>query len=169
MSFNSLVGATGLAYPGRILQVVSVLKTDVFTTTSTSLVDVTGLTVTITPSSASNTVLVMASLPLSAVNLGDASSGAILRGSTIVGGGTAVGSRPSRSFFFRHSANAGDNNTPKAFMFVDSPATTSATTYKIQIRGEGNTTAVGYAYGQDNDLATGGRIASSLVVMEIAA
>jgi len=40
---------TALAGSGGILQVVSVAKTDVFSTTATSFTDVTGLTVTITP------------------------------------------------------------------------------------------------------------------------
>lgn len=154
---------------GKILQVVSVLKADVFTTSSTTLVDVTGLTVTITPSSASSKVLVIASVAFNDAAGGNATRAAILRGASVVGGGTAVGNRPSVNFFHRLSSNAGDNITPKSFSFVDTPATTSATTYKIQVAGEGNTVAVGYAYGQDNDLAVGGRIASSIVVMEVAA
>lgn len=154
---------------GKILQVVSVLKADVFTTSSTTLVDVTGLTVTITPSSASSKILVIASVAFNDAAGSNASRAAILRGASVVGGGTAVGNRPSVNFFHRLSANAGDNISPKSFSFIDAPATTSATTYKIQVAGEGNTVAVGYAFGQDNDLAVGGRIASSIVLMEVAA
>ena len=45
---------------GGIIQVKNTLKTDTFTTQSTSFTDVTGLSVTITASSASNKILVAA-------------------------------------------------------------------------------------------------------------
>ena len=44
---------------GNILQVKTVVKTDAFTTQSTSLVDISGLSVNITPSSSSNKILVI--------------------------------------------------------------------------------------------------------------
>ena len=43
---------------GHVLQVVSTTKTDFFSTTSTTYVDVTGLSATITPSSTSSKILV---------------------------------------------------------------------------------------------------------------
>ena len=47
-------------YAGKILQVQSTIKTDTFTTTSGSVTDITGLSVSITPASTSNKVLVIA-------------------------------------------------------------------------------------------------------------
>jgi len=44
---------------GKVLQVVSVTKVDAFTTTSASFVDVTGLTVSITPSATSSKILIL--------------------------------------------------------------------------------------------------------------
>lgn len=153
-----------------IVQVKSVFKADVFTTTSTSLTDVTGLSVSITPTSATNTILVIASLALSNANASYTSRGAILRGSTVVGGGTAAGNRPSITFWMRQSTSAGNNIAPQSFSFIDTPASTSAQTYKIQIAAEsGSTAAVGRSYPDDNDLAQGGRIGSSLIVMEVKA
>ena len=159
-------GATWKPVGGKVLQVVSVFKADTFTTTSSSLVDVTGLTVTITPSATTSKILVIVSLAMSNASLG-ASVGAILRGATVVGGGTAAGSRPSVSFFHRLAANGADNISPKAFSFIDSPATTSATTYKVQVSGQ-TTTAIGYGFGNDSDATTGGRLASSIILMEVA-
>ena len=52
------VVAGGALPAGSILQVVSVTKTDSFTTSSSSFVDITGLSATITPSSASSKILV---------------------------------------------------------------------------------------------------------------
>jgi hypothetical protein len=154
---------------GKILQVVSVFKADVFTTSSATLVDVTGLSVSITPSSATSKILVLASLPLSNSTADNASQGAILRGATVIGGGTAAGNRPSLSFWNRSGTTNGNNFAPMTMTFIDSPASTSALTYKIQIAGESGTTAVGYAYRADNDSAAGGRLASSIILMEVSA
>ena len=56
----SAITALPAAIPtGKILQVVQATKNDVFSTTSTSYVDVTGLSVDITPASSSNKVLVI--------------------------------------------------------------------------------------------------------------
>ena len=50
---------------GKILQVVSTLKTDTFSTTNSSFTDITGLSVAITPTSASSKVLVVCQLAYS--------------------------------------------------------------------------------------------------------
>jgi hypothetical protein len=47
---------------GTVLQVVNTVKTDYFTTTSSSFTDITGLSASITPSSTSNKVLVLANI-----------------------------------------------------------------------------------------------------------
>jgi hypothetical protein len=47
---------------GKVLQVVQTTKTDTFTTTSTSFTDVTGLSVSITPSSASSKILIFSEI-----------------------------------------------------------------------------------------------------------
>jgi hypothetical protein len=155
---------------GKVLQVVSVFKADTFTTSSSTLIDVTGLTASITPVSNTNKILVMVSLALSNQIVSNSARGAILRGATVVGGGTAAGNRPSISFWHRASANAGDNQTPKTFSFIDLPATTSALTYKVQIATQsGGSARIGVAYGTDDDLAQGGRLASTITLMEISA
>ena len=50
---------TSATSTGKILQVVSTAKTDAFTTSSQSLVDITGLSATITPSATSSKILVL--------------------------------------------------------------------------------------------------------------
>jgi hypothetical protein len=51
---SSAIGA------GAVLQVISTTKTDTFSVTNSDFVDVTGLSVTITPTSATSKILVMA-------------------------------------------------------------------------------------------------------------
>jgi hypothetical protein len=76
---------------GKILQVVTAQKTDTFSTNSTSFVDVTGLSVSITPSSASSKILILASLSLG--NDGTHCSARIYRDAVSIAKGDSAGSR----------------------------------------------------------------------------
>ena len=149
----------------RVLQVVSTNKTDAFSTTSTSLVDITGLSATITPSATSSRVLVIVQLAA----VGTTASfyrWAMLRGSTLIGVGDTAGSR-SRFTGGGFSGNNGEINFSGG-MVLDSPATTSATTYKTQILGTGSNAFVNRQF-DDADGAGTGRYASTITLMEISA
>jgi 1,6-anhydro-N-acetylmuramate kinase len=128
----------------RIGQVVSTNKTDVFTTTSTSFVDVTGVSVTITPTLASSNVLVMVETVVGNSASGGGSSARInlLRGATNIAQSTGGGAGNQTL-----GVNTGSNNAgaPSSIIFLDSPATTSATTYKLQaaIISGGGTISIG--------------------------
>ena len=61
---NGGTGATSFT-KGKVLQTVSANKTDAFSTTSTSFVDVTGLSVSITPASSSNKIYIVATVYMS--------------------------------------------------------------------------------------------------------
>ena len=151
------------ANTGKILQVVSVTKIDSFTTASTSFVDVTGLTVNITPSSATSTILV-----LYKVSINPRSSIAylqLLRGATVIGGGTAAGSRTSAMSAFL--ANAGSTSDLNG-NFLDSPASTSLQTYTIQTRSNSGTTGINTT-NVDGDDANSTRNSSTITVMEVGA
>ena len=99
------------------------------TITSTTMTDI-GLSVSITPSSATNKVLVMAWVPVQSFRETDTNNGGLrlVRGSTAITaaagvmngstGGTVAGLTASRSVI--------------TLMYLDSPATTSSTTYKVQ-------------------------------------
>jgi len=121
---------------GTVLQVRSTTKTDSFTTTSTSFTDITGLSVSITPTSATSNVFVTVTFAISG------SSSAALAVFNLVRNSTNI-SQPSTSPTF--TATTGgyltnfDNILPVSFTFLDSPATTSATTYKVQTRLNGGT------------------------------
>lgn len=155
----------------KILQVVSTIKQDTFTTTSTTLTDVTGLSASITPSSASNTVLVFVSLALGNSATGGYTSRAqILRGSTVVGNGTAASNRPAGTFAYLFTGTSTLYVPVQTMVFVDSPASTSAQTYKVQIGTETNGTAtIGRSSTGDADVTQLPRVASSITLLEVAA
>jgi len=152
----------------RVLQVVSTLKSDTFSTTSTSFVDVTGLSVTITPSATASKVLVL-------VQVNSGMSGDItnylqlVRDSTAIDIGAASGGSPLASISTAMFGGTWQSllTTPGVLTFLDSPATTSATTYKIQQKVN---TGTGYVNrtGRDNG-STDARTASTITVMEISA
>jgi hypothetical protein len=163
--------ATGIKWAapaggGKVLQVISTTKTDTFTTTSTSFVDVTGLSCTITPTSSTSKILIFASM-----NFGiDQSQGQawfqIDRAGTAIAIGDAAGSRKRIT-----GGGASAQNyfmTSYAGQFLDSPATTSATTYKIQALATAQTTFINRTV-TDSDAASYGRGISSITVMEIGA
>lgn len=155
---------------GGILQVVSTTKTDVFTTPSSTLVDVTGLSATITPTSASSKIHVIVSLALNHTTSAYGAFGAVLRGSTIIGAGTPEGSRPAGSFYVRRNDSSAANSTgTQIFSHLDSPNTTSSTTYKVQVAIEsGSLATVNRGPANDNNSANFPRLASSITLMEVA-
>lgn len=153
---------------GSVLQVVSTTKTDTFSTTSTSLVDVTGLSLSITPSSASNKILVTCAVSVGTPNTNFAYIN-LVRGSTSLCVGDASAGRPSATgMSFAGVSNEG-NITTLPINFLDSPSSTSALTYKIQIRCA--TAGNAYINRSSRDSASTDydvRLASTITVMEIA-
>ena len=161
-SITGLAPVGGLSSPqtGSVLQVVSATKVDAFTTTSTSSVDITGLSVNITPTSASSKILILSQI----YGGGDATTAIylnIVRNSTALAQGTAGTLFNSTSGSFFGSANF---YTVYPIVFLDSPATTSSTTYKIQTFAPAGTVAINRRVA---DSVVGG--SSTITVLEIAA
>ena len=146
------------------VQVIQTIKTDTFSTTSGSLTDITGMSVTITPTSASNKILVQYSIGQLIPNASAVYGVALLRGSTVIGAGATAGSRILVS---TGSISEGDRGSGQFFTFLDSPATTSATTYKLQIYVNGGWTVFLNRSQTDSDNTTYNRSASTITVMEI--
>ena len=129
---NSIIPKNGLpsGASGGIIQTVQTVKTDGFSTTSNSFVDITGMSVTITPQSSTSKVMIEVLINMSANSVGGVR---VLRGSTPVGISSAVsGSNRVNATFGASSDNLVTVNT-FGVKFFDSPATTNATTYKLQV------------------------------------
>ena len=151
---------------GGIVQVKSVTKTDGdFSTSSSSYIDVTGLSVSITPTRADSKILIFANLH----GVGDSSTQAyfrFMRDSTAICVGTSVGSRVSATLGSMYTDQSNDTNSCSQH-FLDSPSTTSAVTYKIQARTQGAGSLYLNRSATDANAATSGRFTSSLTVMEV--
>jgi hypothetical protein len=154
------------AFPaGTILQVVSTTKTNRFTMSGGTFVSVTGLTATITPSSATSKILVT-------VHLGqvDCSASAVLlfrllRGATAIGLGDAEGSR-NRVTMSRIPQTSPRTET-MSMVFSDSPATTTSLTYGVDCRTASGTLVIN-GEGDNFDASDRGRGISTITLMEVA-
>lgn len=155
---------------GKVLQVVQAVQTSAFSMGTSDWTDISGVTANITPSSTSSRILV--SCFFGSVTAG--ANGIILR---IVRNGTAIGigdASSNRDRVTVRGIRASDTNHTiwqPSFQYVDSPSTTSAITYKIQIKTEGNGTAWINRSQTDTDTtnAYGGRGIASIILTEIAA
>ena len=163
-----LTNGTNTNFPvGTILQVVSATKSDTASVSSSTFADITGLSVSITPSSASNKILIIGNINIS-WQLDVCKAGArIMRDSTAIAIGDVNGSRQRVTGFLYIG---GTNFSPFAVpvTHLDSPATTSAITYKWQFNSLDNAGTVyvnrGFTWGNDSTVGT---TISSITVMEI--
>ena len=153
---------------GSVLQVVSTEKSDQFTTTSTTFVDITGMSATITPTSSSSKILIIFSVGL----VGNSTAGQFvyLKVNRNPSGLVSIGDQASARA--RVSAGNGGtqpySNSSLTITNLDSPSTTSAVTYNIQIRSQTTGTAKFNSRGDDADNTAQGRSSASLTLMEIA-
>ena len=155
---------------GAILQVVQSSKTDTDSVTGMTYDDL-GLSVTITPTSATSKILIACYASISASSGFDCSL-RLLRGSTPISVGDADGSRTRSSTTFTGNwTTVTYARQNVAINYLDSPATTSATTYKIQGRTYQSNVVVYINQGHlDTDSAAyEARAASSIIAMEVAA
>jgi hypothetical protein len=141
---------------GKILQVIQATKTNFLSTTSSSYVT-TGLAASITPSSSSSKILVLMSSTLGNNTNGGVSYLTIFRNSTDLSAATG---NPGLTAF--EVPITGGATSPAVLSYLDSPSTTSSTTYTIYLKVSGGTGWFGY------DLA-GNAIVSTLILMEVAA
>ena len=153
----------GPAGATKIGQVVSTNLPTTFTTTSTSYTDITGLSVSITPTLNTSKVFVI-------VNFYGSLSGLIFSGYRLMRDSTAIDIGDAASARTRASAAYVDQGSatvgPISLNFLDSPATTSATTYKMQMLVSSGTGYVNRT-GEDADSAGRPRLAANITVMEV--
>ena len=111
---------------GKVLQVQQTVKSDKSATTSTSFIDVPSLSVAITPAASSNKVLIRAVVSCGAGGGGIDNKIRLMRGSTQL----------LNDQFVRQTSS--QTNYTWVLEKLDSPSTTSSTTYKVQFRAASN-------------------------------
>jgi hypothetical protein len=151
---------------GCMLQVVSTnYGTRTVISQTTSVIDMPGMTVNITPTSATSKILVLINLAFNAPD-GQNIMGFLNRNGTLIGQSTSSGA--IQSFFGMATANDGNYRMWSASAnYLDSPATTSTLTYKLQSRCAANT-STWYLNGTGRNSSDDALGSSTITVMEIA-
>ena len=164
INVNTIANAAGTVNKG-VLQVVSAAKTDTFTTTSTSNVDMTGMTVDLTPRSEDSKVLIFGNVMGANTGNGHLWFAQLVR--EISGGATTDIAKNTQSGVGVQATIAGlsyeDYELNSAgFAFLDEPETTNEITYHIEVKCGANTAV----FNRRADNSDQGGI-SSITAMEI--
>ena len=161
---SALTGSLPAGMGGKILQVVSTTKTDTWSGTTGSWQDITGFSVSITPSSTSSTVLV--NVHINGSN-SDLAAFRLMRDATPIGiGNSGGGSRQQGTIGAISYPRDGNRCFAASMMFLDSPSTTSATTYKLQTFCHNGTHYINRT-NNDTNAIYNSRPISTITVMEI--
>ncbi len=156
-----------------VLQVKSTTKTDVFSASlaSGASTAITGLTSVITPASATNKVLVTADVQF-AITVNFIYNGFTLtRNGSAIAIGDADGSRQRLTAGMGVDGNSAFDAGRVSFSFLDTPATTSSTTYGVNIFNQAGGTRTVYVNRNNTDtnaLNDSFRSTSTITVMEVA-
>lgn len=169
-STKATLNSSGFSYPGAVLQVVQTVKTNTFTSSATSFTNITGLTATITPASASNKILVMASVVVGITQNYFVHIRLARGGSPILQGDAAGSRRQTLGMIYSYPGlSPANEQTTWSHQVVDSPASTSSLTYSVQIMQQDGSTQYINRLQRDDDAYYEPRSASSIILMEIAA
>jgi hypothetical protein len=155
---------------GSVLQVVQTHYVSTFSTTSTSLTDITGFSVSITPKFSTSKILILLSATVAQASNGGYSNGFVIirNGSTSVGSGTAG---TSSNYITCANSYSGESPFCVSANYLDSPSSTSAQTYQVQTKCQSGTGT--FYVNRTGNLNAGsnpaqGGYASTITVMEIA-
>jgi hypothetical protein len=155
--------ATGVG--GKILQVVSTTKTDTAsTTTSGSFTDISGMSVSITPSATSSKIFIILSLGSISSDEGIAVGFRILRDSTEIGSASSGTDRKGFTNVYGGSTSGDEYIMSASHNFLDSPSTTSSITYKLQWRTSSSASYLNKYYANSENNGS-----STITVIEVAA
>jgi hypothetical protein len=151
----------------KIAQVVSTTLTTTFSRASATYGDITGLTVSITPTSATSTIFVVANLSVGTDTATGHFFGRLARGGTGIAVATSVSNRVATSQ--QTTSVAADQTTPWSMSFLDSPASTSALTYSVQCLSAGGATIYVNRSVDDTNSGNYARAVSTITVFEVLA
>jgi len=154
---------------GKINQVVQTVNSTTSQMSSSSFADVSGMSVTITPSASDSKIFITLSL-YAGQNGNSVAFFKLLRGSTVIGSGADSGSRVGCNFSFGVDGGDGHSHVhSNSYNYLDTPNTTSATTYKIQGASYNNATLTFNKTPNDSDHTTSARCTSVMTAIEVLA
>ena len=158
---------TATGFGSVVLQCLQTKLTTPFTTSSTTMTNITGLSQAITPASGTK-VLVTVVVNWSQATDGKRNYWQVLRDSTAIAIGDADGDRTRSAFNVFYSSQGNENSLNSVIHWLDTHGAdgSTAVTYKLQGKCEAGTLCVNRE-GIDSDTANFGRFASTITLMEI--
>ncbi len=165
---TSILNSSGrkiLNQTGSILQVVQTVKTDTFTGVANgTALSVTGMSASITPSSTSNKILIIAHIMYSST--GTTYGGWFRRSGVDIGIGDASGSKQRVATGMALATDTNQSNT-FIYSFLDTPSTTSSLTYQLFVNNDNGQTFYLNRSVADQDNSTGKRGISTITLLEV--
>jgi len=163
-----LTNGTNTNFPaGSILQVVSATKTNTSSSGSGAWNAISGLSVTITPKSASNKILIFANVSFAQDGSNYDLNFGLFKNSSILSSATGDASGSRGRYFMGSNCREFYEMQNTGMHFLDSPATTSSTTYDIRTYNQGTIYINREMYDGDNIYTARG--ISTITVMEVSA
>tara|TARA_R110002126_G_C10289746_1_gene485922 strand:+ start:26 stop:559 length:534 start_codon:yes stop_codon:yes gene_type:complete len=175
VSINGSDGGTAVTTTTqKVLQVVSVSKSDTYTSSGTTFADITGLAASITPSATTSKIMVIIDVGYSFADVNNTNFNLrALRDATVIAAGDTAGSR-DLGFFGAINASAFYSTYSgllrTGVSHLDSPSSTSSLIYKVQGRiSFGSNTFYINRSATDTDSSRFVRSSSTITLMEIGA
>lgn len=164
LKVNSIIPVSGVPTGGGggIVQTKCTTKVDQFSTSSTSFVDVTGLSVDMTATSSTSKILITVNVFASCE---DAAVIRLLVDSTLIGNGTGGSSVNERGFAMVRQDD-GNLSSGHGLQFLHTPSDTNSHTYKVVARATSASHSLGINRRADD---TNYSLSSSISVMEVSA
>jgi len=161
--------ATGFG-GGKIGQIISTHNETDSSMSSTSFADVSGQSVAITPSASGSKILIVCTISYG-IPQDTRAFFKLLRGTTVIGSRSDTGSRIgcNVSASINSGTAANENLNVVTLQYLDSPSTTSETTYKIQASSNSGNTLTFNRTTSDTDAAYTARATSSITAYEVLA
>ena len=154
---------------GGIIQVVSTTVTAAtFTHNSETPVLITGMVATITPTRSDSKVLVSINVNTSVTAANYTTMFLLYRDGSVISGARGDAGSGVQTRCFKSVRHSGSNVTQETSgMYLDSPSTTSATTYQVYVAQEGGSTMYLNRFGGDGSYAYHPRATSGITLMEV--
>jgi len=158
---------------GGIIQCVSTTKTDLFSLATETPTLITGLTATITPKSNTSKVLISIDLSVSAGATNYTTWFYLYKGGSVITGAQGANSggiQGNQTRAFKCCRNYSGNDVMNVHgTYLDSPATTSATTYQVYMSQESGQTGYINKFANESNVSYAPRITSAITLMEFSA
>ena len=154
---------------GGIIQVVSTTVTAAtFTHNSETPALITGMVATITPTRSDSKVLVSINVNTSVTAANYTTMFLLYRDGSVISGARGDAGDGVQTRCFKSVRHYNSNATQETSgMYLDSPSTTSATTYQVYVAQEGGSTMYLNKFGSDGNYAYHPRLTSSITLMEV--